>query len=356
MFARAKDVVSGMTDRQGVSPGSGCHDAVLYDDDAVLVDAAARHLRAGAERGQTLMLVCSPQRNRMIRDAVPELPRVAMLGDSDPYPSCGETMEFYAHEMRKAVDDGGAGLCVVGALPDHTHDVPRSWPRWSRYEAAVNHVFADQPFDALCTYDTRRADPKLLRAVRETHAHLYRDGSPQANPEYRDPAELLSEWSAPPVLPIETERPVLEVLGIASQSSAERASEHLTDVLATMDTALQSYAGLLFPADPALIEVDDYVLAVNAVLANAVRHGTEPVALRMWVDHDHVVTTVTDSGSGFDDPFRGFSTASASGVAHQHEGLWLARQFTDDLSFRHDADGFTVRLRADLDVRSEALV
>ncbi|CAM3247536.1 sensor histidine kinase [Nocardioides dubius] len=345
-----------MTDRQRDSRASGCHDAVLYADDDLLIEAAAQHLRAGAERGQTLMLACAPQRNRAIRDAVPELPRIAMLGESDAYLSCGETLEFYAEQVRQAGDDGGAGLCVVGALPDRTYDVPRSWPRWSRYEAAVNHVFADQPFDALCTYDTRRADPKLLRAVRQTHAHLYRDGATRVNPEYRDPAELLREWSAPPVLAAESERPVLEIRGIADQPAAERAGQHLADVLSSMDTALQSYAGLLFPADPALIEVDEYVLAVDAVLANAVRHGTDPVALRMWVDHDHVITTVTDSGAGFDDPFRGFTTASASGVAHQHEGLWLARQFTDDLSFRHDPDGFTVRLRADLDVRSEALV
>ncbi|HET9500379.1 MAG TPA: ATP-binding protein, partial [Marmoricola sp.] len=80
-----------------------------------------------------------------------------------------------------------------------------------------------------------------------------------------------------------------------------------------------------------------------------------PVTLRLWVDHDQVVTTITDAGPGFDDPFIGYTMQSdrpGSGrPGPPGMGLWLARQMCDELAFRHDEDGFTVRLRADLDVR-----
>lgn len=141
----------------------------------------------------------------------------------------------------------------------------------------------------------------------------------RVNPDYRSPADLLSRWSDPPVLPVECSAP-----------TAAGHEHHGPS------------AG------------DEYLLAVDEVLANALVHGGPPVALRLWVRHSEVVTTVTDPGGGFADAFIGYATRSASvtdGRAPRRQmGLWLARQMCDELSFRHDEEGFTVRLRAELDV------
>lgn len=331
------------------------HDAVLYADDRHLVEAAVVHLREGAARGEQLVLACTEERNQMILAAAGDLPPVQVMAECDTYGSPVEALEFYVIATEAAVAAGATGLRVVGALPEWTLQAPRTWPRWSRYEAAVNHVFQDLPFQGLCTYDTRVTDPKLLRAVRATHPHLRHRHLRAPNPDYRDPAELLEAWSAPPVLPVEARKPLVEVGDIARAGDVARVGLMVADVLFHLDTALQPYAELLPPADPDLIEVEDYLRAVDEVLINAVVHGTGPATLRLWVEHDHVVITVSDGGAGVTDPFLGFTTALDPVSGSRQQGLWFARQFCDDLTFRHDDAGFTVRLRADLDVRSDEL-
>lgn len=335
------------------SSGLARHEALLYGSDPALVDAAVSHLTEGAARGEHLVVAFAAAQADLILDGLNDPRGVSVLPNDDTYLTPGAAMEFYLHATRDAVASGATGLRVVGELPAGTEHFPHTWPRWSRYEAVINHVFAELPFDALCAYDTRTTDPRLLAAVRRTHRHLHEDGSRVPSPDYRDPESLLDRWSGPQVLPVERTTPLVEVHGVGTLEDAHRARQELSAALVELDTALQPYAEHLPPADPTLIEVDEYLLAVYEVLTNAIVHGVPPVTVRMWVDHDHVVTTVTDRGDGVDDMFLGFTTRPAADPdAPPHQGLWLARQMCDDLSFRHDTEGFTVRVRADLDVRA----
>jgi anti-sigma regulatory factor (Ser/Thr protein kinase) len=262
-------------------------------------------------------------------------------------------MESYAEATRRAVAAGATGLRVVGELPASTGDHPHTWPGWKRYEAVVNDVLVALPFKALCAYDARRTDDSLLAAVRETHPHLWREGVREANPDYRDPADFLERWGDPPVLDLEQTTPRLEVVGIGDAAAVRAARRRVGDLLSAHDAVLAEDVALFPPADPTLVEASEYLHGVDEVLVHAITHGGGPATLRMWATHDQVVTTVTDPGSGFDDPFRGYTTGpAASRDARMPQlGLWLARQMCDELSFRHDREGFTVRLRADLDVR-----
>ena len=333
---------------------TGCHDAVLYASDGEFVDAAGRHLREGAERGEKLVLACTGGRAELLLDSVDGLPAVTQLGNDDTYLTPCGAMDSYLAATRRAVASGATGLRVVGELPPGTQHHPHTWPGWSRYEAAVNRILTTVPFNALCAYDSRRTDHGLLAAVRSTHPRMWRAGAPQDNPDYLDPDTCLARWADPPVLPIEASPPLLELTGIRDLAGARRARGRVGALLNGHDTALQPHAQHLPPADPTLVEVSDYLVGIDEVLVNALTHGAGTATLRLWADHDSVVTTVTDAGEGFDDPYRGWTTRSVPGPdgrTHRELGLWLTRQTCDELTFRRDDEGFTVRLRADLDVR-----
>ncbi len=90
--------------------------------------------------------------------------------------------------------------------------------------------------------------------------------------------------------------------------------------------------------------VEDFLLAVDEMTSNAVRHGGPPVSLRLWVGADRVVCTIRDRGPGFDDPFAGYGPAHGDDLSRGGMGLWLARQLCDHVDISHGAGGAQVRL------------
>jgi serine/threonine-protein kinase RsbW len=92
---------------------------------------------------------------------------------------------------------------------------------------------------------------------------------------------------------------------------------------------------------------DDFLIAVNEVMTNAVRHGGGTGELRLWNDGS-LVCEVRDQGGGFDaeaytsraerPPFSG-----TGGL-----GLWVASRMSDALSVTSGPTGTTVRIHTDL--------
>lgn len=340
--------------RTGSRPPAGArftHDAVLFDDDEAFVERAVAHLVVGADAGNRAVVACNRPRRELLVGALDgRVDDVAVVENGYDAWSALATAESYVGLTRRACAAGSTGVCVVGELPEQVWRYPRTWTHWSRYEAVVNHALADLPFHALCAYDLRDTPPQLLDAVRQTHHHLAEPSTWTVNLGYTEPTQCLRNWADPTYLPVESAAPMLEVRDIDDPRTAREARHRLGRLLAHLDTALVSYADHLPPADPSLTEVEDYLQAVSEVLTNAVTHGGGHARLRVWVMHDQVVTTVTDLGPGFDDPFAGYVLDRER--LPRPIGLWLARQLCDELSWRRDADGFTVRLRADLDVRA----
>ncbi|GAA2515496.1 ATP-binding protein [Pilimelia columellifera] len=90
---------------------------------------------------------------------------------------------------------------------------------------------------------------------------------------------------------------------------------------------------------------DDFILAVNELVTNAVRHGGGIGQLRLWLADGALLCEIVDHGGGI-----------AVGGAAGHErppvdlaggwGLWLARQLTDGMTVDTGDHGTTIRLRA----------
>lgn len=89
--------------------------------------------------------------------------------------------------------------------------------------------------------------------------------------------------------------------------------------------------------------VSDWVIAVNELMTNAIRHGGDAGQLRVW-ENGRLICEVQDNGPGFSaaeyvSPRNRPAPSAAGGM-----GLWIAQQMTDDLQIDAGPAGTVVRI------------
>lgn len=94
--------------------------------------------------------------------------------------------------------------------------------------------------------------------------------------------------------------------------------------------------------------LDDFVLAVNELITNAVRHGGGAGHVRLWVTSEMVLCEVSDGGGGIGADRLANHDRPAPDTAGGW-GLWLAEQLSDTMSVTTGAAGTVVRIGAMLD-------
>jgi anti-sigma regulatory factor (Ser/Thr protein kinase) len=184
------------------------------------------------------------------------------------------------------------------------------------------------PVSAICLYDRRRLPAAVVESAAATHPHVVTATTWSVSTAFRDPEEYVRALPRPRA-PVENSRPVLAV----DDAPALAFLRH------RLAAALEEYV-----ADP--LQRADLHLGASEVAANAFRHGRRPVSARMWTDGRHVVCTITDSGTGFDDPLAGFVPAHGFDLGRGGMGLWLARKLWDHVDLLRGPTGLTVRLAA----------
>ena len=320
-----------------VQQGAGLrHGALFYADDGALLETAVRFASDSIDRGEMVLVTTGPG---VVSTVLGELfagEERLVVPDVTFYDTPASAVEQYRRVMAEGVAAGVPGFSAVGRIDFEASPLP--WTEWVRYEAVVNRVFADHPFNTLCLYDVRVDSTPLLEAMHRTHP--VRDftavaGEPQyPRPGYSTWLDVFSdERYRSPADPVEVLAPQLEALDVGSLEEVR---------LELASRALHS--GLSRRA------VDDFVVAAGQVVDNAVAHGSGSVRLRLWAVEDRLVATVTDRGPGIEDPAAGYlRPLRTPGGKQQREaeaglGLWAARQLCHVLDYGHDDDGFTVRL------------
>jgi serine/threonine-protein kinase RsbW len=91
------------------------------------------------------------------------------------------------------------------------------------------------------------------------------------------------------------------------------------------------------------LRLDGFVLAVNEIMTNAVRHGGGKGRLRLWHSAGSVWCEVRDDGTGAQ-PAGLEATQPPPVTADGGRGLWLARQLCDLVTVDAGRAGTTVRL------------
>jgi anti-sigma regulatory factor (Ser/Thr protein kinase) len=99
--------------------------------------------------------------------------------------------------------------------------------------------------------------------------------------------------------------------------------------------------------------LDDFVLAVNELLTNAVRHGGGQGRVRLWREHGTMRCEVSDAGSGISAERLDDRSRPTPDVAGGW-GLWLAKRLTDDMVVRTGPAGTTVEISSRIDAVASA--
>jgi len=94
--------------------------------------------------------------------------------------------------------------------------------------------------------------------------------------------------------------------------------------------------------------LDDFVLAVNELITNAVRHGGGAGQVRLWVTDEMVLCEVSDGGGGIGPDRLANHDRPAPDTAGGW-GLWLAEQLSDTMTVTTGAEGTVVSIGAMLD-------
>lgn len=302
------------------------HDALYCASEQGLVAEAVPFLREGLDDGEAAVLVTTEGTSRLLLAALDHDPRVRLLAAEDVHAHASRALTAYGRTIRDELAAGAPRVRLVcEAAPDADTD---AWLEWMRFEALCNRVLDGLPLWSLCAYDRRRLPAETLVSAGVTHPNLVDRGVRRPNPLYQEPAEVLAAMVDDAPDPLEVTPPELDVSSVT----------HLQPVRQAVRGACTGRLGR--------DAVDDFVLAVGEVVANALKHGLPPVRLRLWAAATRVVCTVTDGGPGVDDPFAGYLPQRGEGLMNGGMGLWLARQLCHRLHMWRGPDGFTVRLTA----------
>jgi anti-sigma regulatory factor (Ser/Thr protein kinase) len=257
-------------------------------------------------------------------DAVGDDPRLLVLERHALYRTHTPTAITSFRQLAAEHATPGRRVRVVGEVDFGTTLADQR--EWQRYEAVINSAFAAAPLWGLCVFDTTMAPAPILATARHTHPQLRTATGRQINPGYADPATYLRALPVP-VEPLEATAPAL-------------ADDDVTDYIGLRQTLRARLATVEGPADV----IEDYLLAVDEMTSNAVRHGRRPVGLRLWTAPGRLVCRISDAGAGWDDPSAGYGPAHGEDLSHGGMGLWLARQLCDHVAIHREPAGVSVRL------------
>jgi anti-sigma regulatory factor (Ser/Thr protein kinase) len=301
------------------------HDALLFDTPDELVEVAVPFLLAGLDAGEGAVIATGGPTAELLCDAVDGDPRVDVLPRGEVYNDRTATaITTFRRVGERRVGDRVRRVRVVGEI-DYGPST-RDWLEWQRYEAVINRALVGWPLWGLCVFDTQRVPEPILESAVRTHQHLHTPGGRVHNPEFVDPAAYVRSLPVPPE-PLEDSTPRLEAADVI-------------DFIGLRHAVAAELAVSAAPRETA----EDFLLAIDEMTSNAVRHGRPPVSLRLWASDDRVVCTIADQGPGWDDPFAGYGPAHGNDLSRGGMGLWLARQLCDHVDITQGAAGTTVRL------------
>ncbi|MEV4508130.1 sensor histidine kinase [Dactylosporangium sp. NPDC049525] len=297
------------------------HQALLFDSPEQFLATAVPFITEGVHRGDTVLAVTSSDNTRRLREQLNGAEdQVTFLEPAGWFDSPGRTLDAH-HRRIDALASDSAFLRVIGE-PVWAGRDDLETSEWGRYESIVNVALADSRAWVMCGYDSSALADTIVADARRTHPRLAVGTASEISADFTEPASYYASRDTPltpyPATGVEW-IPIHPDLAPVRQFVAEHAPRLGVDV----------------------DRVDDYILAVNEIATNVLRHGGGKGEARMWATDRRVVCEITDTGTATGN-FLGFLRADPH--SERGHGLWIARQICDLLEMRTGPSGTTVRL------------
>jgi anti-sigma regulatory factor (Ser/Thr protein kinase) len=227
---------------------------------------------------------------------------------------------------RAFVTDNGGGARPMRGIGEPITAERRGEERVESHihESLLNRALHDTALWLVCPYDTRALDADDLEHAHHNHPWVTSGEAPAASTSYDDDGATLRR----PLPPAPNTASILD---------------YDLDTLAAVRGFTASHADRFGMSDR---RRSDFVVSVNEVATNSVRHASGSGQLRCWVDDDSdgddaLVCELVDEGI-IDEPLVGrIRPVPGSDGGY---GLWLANQMCDLVQVRNSAGHTTIRL------------
>jgi anti-sigma regulatory factor (Ser/Thr protein kinase) len=295
------------------------HEALFYGSDDEFVAASLPYLRDGLDRGDRLVAAVTRPNAALLRDALgADAGQVGFIDRDEWYRRPVVTVAGWQRLVDRTAD--GTRLRILGEVA--FGDVPERQTSWTRYESALNELFAAAPAWIVCPYDTRTLPANLLADARRTHP-VVGDPDPHVSDTYEEPRALLSNLPQPPPR-------------VSGDPAVDMPLHDATDVGAAR-SAVRAAAATWSEQ-----RREDLLLVVSEMAANALRHGRGRRRLRLWNLAGSLVCEVSDDGSGPPDPLAGYLAPARELPGGR--GLWIAHQLCDEVAVDSGEHGASIWL------------
>jgi anti-sigma regulatory factor (Ser/Thr protein kinase) len=298
------------------------HEAVLY---AGVTDFLARtlpFLRQGVAVGEPTLVVVGSEKIERLRHALGrdadgvEFADMADVGrnPSRMIPAWHDFVSRHAHS--------GTALRGIG----EPISADRSTDELSEcqiHEALLNRAFAEGPtWWLVCPYDRALLTAEVLDEARRTHPFVDGHGRHPHTAAVGETAGAAPQFAQP-------------------LSPAPPQAVHLSFDASSLPIVRRLVADRAVEAGFESERRDDFVLAVNEIATNTLRHGGGAGDLRLWRLPDRLVCDITDRGR-LDDPLVG--RIPPLPLQADGRGIWMANQLCDLVQIRSSTAGTQVRL------------
>jgi anti-sigma regulatory factor (Ser/Thr protein kinase) len=298
------------------------HEALLYSGGDGFLAGTLPFIRDGVAADEPTMVVVDPVKIALLRDGLNgSADRVRFVNMLE----IGRNPALIISAWQDFVSEhggNGRGLRGIGE-PIWPERSPAELAECQHHESLLNLAFDDGPaWHLMCPYDTDALAPEVLEVAKHNHRLLAADGHEHCSESYLDPAVTKAPFTGP----LPDPPPAARELRFDSPDDLEVVRLFVADC---------AHAGGV-TGD----RMDGFVLALDEVVTNSIRHGGGSGQLKAWDEDRTVVAEVSDAGV-ITEPLVGRIRPELE--RRDGRGLWIANHFCDLVQIRSSAAGTTVR-------------
>lgn len=294
------------------------HQALFYRGEREYLDGLIEFLAPALEAGEPVAAAIPPERGELLRRKLGS--SAAEIEILDAFELARNPARIIPAVERLLAKHTGSSLHYVGE-PIWPGRSAEEIQEVAKHEALTNLAWPGAPIRILCPYDADELPRDILADAERTHPVIIERGTPRRTASYAGGAvPAQSDQPLPPV-PEEARKFVFTI-------------DELRDARGIVDEEATA-AGL------DRTRVEDLMLAVSELAANAIRHGRGWGTLRVWRRSRRLICQVEDGGT-IRDPLVGRRAPLPQGAGGI--GLWAVNQLCDLVEVRSSDAGTKIRL------------